>query len=151
MASRIMVEGPLIKEKSSFIFSARRSYVDLFLKAANEDNLVHFYDVNAKVNWKTNNKNRFFAAFYTGRDVFNFDDNFGFAWGNKTATFRWNHLFNERLFSNTSIIASNFDYKLSRDTSLASAGCYPEPGNYTPCTLSTTLTSERLTLHARWT
>lgn len=112
MASRIAVEGPLVKEKSSFIVSARRSYVDLILKAANENNLVHFYDVNAKINWKSNNRNRFFAAFYTGRDVFNFDDSFGFEWGNMTGTFRWNHLFNERLFSNTSIILSNFDYKL---------------------------------------
>jgi len=112
MASRIMVEGPLTKEKSSFIISARRSYVDLFLRAANQDNLVHFYDINAKVNWKTNNKNRFFAAFYAGRDVFKFADDFSFAWGNKTGTFRWNHLFNDRLFSNTSVIVSNFDYKL---------------------------------------
>jgi hypothetical protein len=115
MASRIMIEGPIVKEKSSFIFSARRSYIDLFLRAANEDNLVHFYDVNAKVNWKTNNKNRFFAAFYAGRDVFKFSDTFGFAWGNMTGTFRWNHLFNDRLFSNTSIILSNFDYKLELD------------------------------------
>ena len=112
MASRLMVEGPIQKEKSSFIISARRSYVDVFLRAANEDNLVHFYDVNAKFNWKTNNKNRFFVAFYAGRDVFKFSDEFGFAWGNKTGTFRWNHLFNERLFSNTSVIVSNFDYKL---------------------------------------
>ena len=112
MASRIAVEGPIVKEKSSFIVSARRSYVDLILKAANEDNLVHFYDVNAKLNWKSNNRNRFFAAFYTGRDVFNFGDNFGFQWGNMTGTFRWNHLFSERLFSNTSIILSNFDYNL---------------------------------------
>jgi len=112
LASRIAVEGPIVKEKSSFIVSARRSYVDFILKAANQDNLVHFYDVNAKVNWKSNNNNRFFVAFYTGRDVFNFDDNFGFEWGNMTGTFRWNHLFNERLFSNTSIILSNFDYKL---------------------------------------
>ena len=112
LASRVAVEGPIVKDKSSFIVSARRSYVDLFLKAASQDNLVHFYDVNAKVNWKANNNNRFFAAFYTGRDVFNFDDNFGFEWGNMTGTFRWNHLFNERLFSNTSIILSNFDYKL---------------------------------------
>ena len=112
MASRVMVEGPLTKEKSSFIISARRSYIDLFLKAANQDNLVHFYDINAKVNWKTNNKNRFFAAFYAGRDVFKFADDFSFAWGNKTGTFRWNHLFNDRLFSNTSLIVSNFDYKL---------------------------------------
>jgi hypothetical protein len=112
LASRIMVEGPIVKEKASFIVSARRSYVDVFLRAANETNLVHFYDVNAKVNWKHNNRNRFFAAFYTGRDVFNFDDEFGFGWGNMTGTFRWNHLFSERLFMNTSVIASNFDYKL---------------------------------------
>lgn len=112
LASRVAVEGPIAKEKSSFIVSARRSYVDYILKAAKEDNLVHFYDVNAKVNWKSNNSNRFFVAFYTGRDVFNFDDNFGFEWGNITGTFRWNHLFNERLFSNTSLILSNFDYKL---------------------------------------
>jgi hypothetical protein len=112
MASRIMVEGPIVKEKSSFIVSARRSYVDLFLRAADQDNLVHFYDINAKVNWKSNNKNRFFVAFYAGRDVFNFSDEFGFAWGNRTGTFRWNHLFNDRLFSNTSLIVSNFDYKL---------------------------------------
>ncbi|HYC84295.1 MAG TPA: TonB-dependent receptor [Chryseosolibacter sp.] len=112
LASRLTVEGPISPEKSSFIVSARRSYVDVFLKLANEDNLVHFYDVNAKANWKHNNNNRFFLAFYTGRDVFNFDDEFGFAWGNMTGTFRWNHLFNDRLFMNTSVIASNFDYKL---------------------------------------
>ncbi len=115
LASRVMLEGPIKKDKSSFIVSARRSYVDVFLRAAGEKNLVHFYDVNAKVNWKHNNNNRFFLAIYTGRDVFNFDDQFGFDWGNATGTFRWNHLFNERLFSNTSIIASNFSYKLEQD------------------------------------
>lgn len=112
MASRLMIEGPIKKDKSSFIISARRSYVDLFLKAANQDNLVSFYDINAKVNWKADNKNRFFAAFYSGRDVFKFADEFAFAWGNTTGTLRWNHLFNERLFSNATVIASNFDYKL---------------------------------------
>lgn len=112
MASRVAIQGPIMKEKSSFIVSARRSYVDLFLRAANEDNLVHFYDINAKVNLRHNNRNRFFLAFYAGRDVFDFGGRFGFAWGNKTGTFRWNHLFNERLFLNTSVIASNFDYKL---------------------------------------
>ena len=112
MASRIMLEGPIKKEKSSFIVSARRSYADLFLRAANEDNLVYFFDVNAKVNWRHNNNNRFFAAVYAGRDDFSFSDDFGFSWGNATATFRWNHLFNDRLFSNTSLIASNFDYAL---------------------------------------
>ncbi|HEX8039582.1 MAG TPA: TonB-dependent receptor, partial [Chryseosolibacter sp.] len=112
MASRLAIEGPIVSDKSSFIVSARRSYVDFILKAAQEKNLVHFYDVNAKVNWKSNNRNRFFVAFYTGRDVFNFDDKFGFEWGNMTGTFRWNHLFSDRLFSNTSLIASNFDYSL---------------------------------------
>jgi hypothetical protein len=112
LASKVMVEGPLRKEKSSFIVSARRSYLDMFLKAAGETNLVHFYDINAKVNWRHSNKNRFFLALYSGRDVFSFDNIFGFDWGNTTATFRWNHLFNDRLFSNTSLIASNFDYGL---------------------------------------
>lgn len=112
LASRVALEGPIVKDKSSFIVSARRSYVDLFLRAADENNLVHFYDVNAKVNLRHNNNNRFFLAFYTGRDVFKFGDAFGFAWGNMTGTFRWNHLFNERLFLNTSVIASNFDYEL---------------------------------------
>jgi hypothetical protein len=112
LASRIAIEGPLRKEKSSFIVSARRSYVDVFLKAADQDNLVYFYDVNAKINWRHNNKNRFFLALYGGRDVFSFSDDFGFQWGNLTSTFRWNHLFNDRLFSNVSVIASNFDYKL---------------------------------------
>lgn len=113
LATRVAVEGPIVKEKASFIVSARRSYVDLFLKAANNENSVYFYDVNAKVNWKTNNKNRFFLAFYAGRDAFKFNGgDFGFGWGNQTGTFRWNHLFNDRLFSNTSIILSKFDYKL---------------------------------------
>lgn len=112
LASSISLEGPIKQNESSYILSARRSYVDLFLKAADNDNLVYFYDVNAKVNWRANNNNRFFLALYAGRDDFSFGDSFGFDWGNRTATFRWNHLFNDRLFSNTSIIASNFDYGL---------------------------------------
>lgn len=115
MAARFMVEGPIRKDKSSFIVSGRRSYVDLFLRAASQDNLVHFYDINAKVNWRQNNNNRFFVSIYSGRDVFSFSDIFSFDWGNTTATFRWNHLFSDRLFSNTSIIASNFDYALELD------------------------------------
>ncbi len=117
LASSLMLEGPIKKDESSFIVSARRSYVDLFLKAANEDNLVYFYDVNAKVNWRANNKNRFFLALYAGRDDFKFGDEFGFDWGNRTATFRWNHLFSDKLFSNTSLIASRFDYGLASTSS----------------------------------
>ncbi len=115
LASNLMLEGPIKKDKSSFIVSARRSYIDLFLRLANQKNLVYFYDINAKVNWRANNKNRFFLSVYGGRDDFNFDGNFGFDWGNKTATFRWNHLFNDKLFSNTSLIASNFNYGLGSD------------------------------------
>lgn len=111
LASRVMVEGPLRKDKSSFIVSARRSYVDAFLKMGGSDLSVYFYDVNAKVNWKNGNKNRYYLAFYSGRDKFSGPD-FGFGWGNNTGTFRWNHLFNDKLFSNTSVIVSNFDYKL---------------------------------------
>lgn len=115
LASRIMLEGPIVKDKASYIVSARRSYQELFAPIFNQNgqnNIVYFYDVNAKVNWKYKNNNRFFAAFYSGRDQFRFDNTFGFGWGNTTGTFRWNHLFSDRLFSNTTLIASSFDYKL---------------------------------------
>ena len=112
LASSISIEGPIKKDESSYLLSVRRSYVDLFLRAANNDNLVYFYDINAKVNWRANNKNRFFLSVYSGRDDFSFGEDFGFDWGNKTATFRWNHLFSDKLFSNTSLIASSFDYGL---------------------------------------
>ena len=112
LASRLAIEGPILKDKSSFIISARRSYVDPFLKAAKQDNTVYFYDVNAKVSWKFNNKNRVFAAFYAGRDQFSLGNDVGFDWGNKTGTLRWNHLFSDRLFSNTTILVNSFDYKL---------------------------------------
>jgi len=112
LASSLMLEGPIKQNESSFIISARRSYVDAFLRAADQDNLVFFYDVNAKINWRASNKDRFFLALYAGRDDFDFGDTFGFDWGNRTATFRWNHLFNDKLFSNTTLIANSFDYGL---------------------------------------
>ena len=112
LASSIMLEGPIKKDESSFIVSARRSYVDAFLRATDQDNLVYFYDINAKVNWKISNKDRIFLALYTGRDDFDFGFDFGFDWGNRTATLRWNHLFNDRLFSNTTLVANRFDYGL---------------------------------------
>ncbi|MEP2667411.1 MAG: TonB-dependent receptor [Cyclobacteriaceae bacterium] len=118
LASRLMIEGPVKRDKSSFIISGRRSYVDALLKAADQKNTVYFYDLNAKYNWKPNNKNRFYAAFYNGRDEFKFDKNFGFGWGNATSTLRLNHLFSDRLFSNTTLIGSNFDYKLESNDPL---------------------------------
>lgn len=116
LASKVMLEGPIRKDKSSFLLSARRSYADMFLKLSSDEalreNQVYFYDINAKVSWKPSNKDRFFVAAYAGRDAFNFSELFGFDWGNKTGTFRWNHLYSEKLFSNTTFIASRFDYQL---------------------------------------
>jgi outer membrane cobalamin receptor len=116
LASRLAIEGPIRKDKSSFILSGRTSNLGVYLKAADTDNGVNFHDLNLKVNWRSSNKNRFFISAYSGRDKLSFDKGTaGFGWGNSTATFRWNHLFNERLFSNTSLIASNFDYSLELD------------------------------------
>ncbi|MEZ5041164.1 MAG: TonB-dependent receptor [Saprospiraceae bacterium] len=114
MAARLSLEGPIQKEKASFIVSGRRSYADLIMKQIDDldGTTVSFYDMNAKVNWKPNNKNRFFISAYDGRDNWNFNDDFKMGWGNTTATFRWNHLFSEKLFSNTTLIYSDFDYRL---------------------------------------
>ncbi len=112
LSSRVLLEGPIKKDESSFIFSARRSYIDVLTAGATDGNKVYFYDLNGKINWRKNNNNRFFVAGYFGRDVQKFGDDGSFGWGNGTATFRWNHLFNDRLFSNTSLIYSNFDYNL---------------------------------------
>lgn len=119
LASRLMIEAPIQKDKSSFLLAGRRSYADLFLKLSSDENLrddrVYFYDLNAKANFRANNNNRFFISVYNGRDVLGFGDDFGFDWGNRTVSVRWNHLYNKRLFSNTSLIGSIFDYGLSSD------------------------------------
>ena len=112
LASKLMIEGPIKKDVGSFLVSARRSYADLFLKLANNDNRVYFYDVNAKVNWNLGPKDKIYLAGYFGRDAFGFGDTFTFDWGNATGTLRWNHLFSNKLFSNTTFIVSQFDYGL---------------------------------------
>lgn len=116
IAAKAMLEGPIQKDKSSFLVSARRSYIEAFMPLAPDpaarDNKVYFYDFNAKVNFKPTNKDRVFVAGYFGRDVFRFGSDFSFSWGNQTATVRWNHLYSDRLFSNTTAVFSNFDYKL---------------------------------------
>lgn len=114
--SRLSIEGPIKKDKSSFIVAARRSYVDVlakpFLKGDLKDAIFNFYDLTAKVNYTINAKNRIFLSAYSGRDVFG-APGFKFNWGNTTTTFRWNHVFGEKLFLNTSLIYSNYDYLLS--------------------------------------
>ncbi len=115
--SRLAVEGPIQKEKSSFIIAGRRSYADVLAKPFTDvlDNgaQLYFYDLTVKTNFNINEKNRVFASGYFGRDKFLFDANQGFDWGNKTATIRWNHLFNDRLFSNFTTFFSNYDYSLA--------------------------------------
>lgn len=116
MASKAYLEGPIKKNKHSFLISGRRSYADLFLPLSpNEsvrENKVYFYDINAKAHFDINKNNRLFVSGYYGRDVFKFNDIFKMDWGNITGTLRWNHIFNENLFSNTTLIFSNFDYGL---------------------------------------
>jgi len=116
IASRVNVEGPIVKDKGSFTVSARRTYADLFLKLSKDStlnkNTLYFYDINAKANYKLNDKNRLYLSLYTGRDNLGFGGTFGIDYGNATGTLRWNHIFNNRLFSNTSLIYSDYSYKI---------------------------------------
>lgn len=115
ISSRLSVEGPIQKEKSSFIVSGRRTYADLFLKTSNDykDNKLYFYDLNLKANYQINENNRLYLSGYFGRDVLGLGNTFSTDWGNTTATLRWNSIINSKLFSNTSFIYSNYDYKIS--------------------------------------
>jgi hypothetical protein len=120
IASRLTFQGPIVKDKSSFIVSARRTYVlDLaqpFLKGgAFEGTNYYFYDINAKANYRFSDKNRLFFSTYFGRDVLQFRSNaqdffFDLPYGNATATLRWNHLFNDKLFMNISAIYNDYDF-----------------------------------------
>ncbi|MGB5600581.1 MAG: TonB-dependent receptor, partial [Thiothrix litoralis] len=112
ISSRLTLEGPIIKDKMSFIVSGRRSYADLVGKAAgflSNDMTLYFYDLNAKLNYTVNDKNRIYLSGYFGKDDFGFG-NMGMSWGNSTGTVRWNHLFSSKLFSNTTAVYSNYDY-----------------------------------------
>lgn len=125
ISSRLTLEGPIQKDKSSFIVSGRRTYVDLITRQVNKSNEgkadyvkipdYYFYDLNTKVNFTLTEKDRLYLSGYFGRDVFNFKDqtfNFRFDWGNATGTARWNHVFGPRLFSNTTFTFSDYRYKI---------------------------------------
>ena len=116
ISSKLNVEGPIQKDKSSFLVTGRRTYADAFLKLSSDSsisqNKLYFYDFNAKVNYKLSSKDRLFLSGYFGRDKLGFGDAFGIDWGNKTGTARWNHVWNDQLFSNTSLIYSNYDYQI---------------------------------------
>ncbi|WP_040396961.1 TonB-dependent receptor [Cesiribacter andamanensis] len=119
IASRLTVEGPIVPDRSSFIVSGRRTYADMFLRLSPNENVnnntLYFYDLNAKANYILNDNNRFYLSGYFGRDVLGLEDIFSLDWGNATATARWNHLFSENLFLNTSLIYSNFSYGFEGD------------------------------------
>ncbi|MDX2283261.1 MAG: TonB-dependent receptor [Bacteroidia bacterium] len=116
ISSRLMVEGPIVEDQGSFMVSGRRTYADLFLKLSPDTNLsnskLYFYDLNAKANYSLGEKDRIYLSGYFGRDVLGFRDQFGIDWGNTTATLRWNHLFHDRLFLNSTLIYSDYDYRI---------------------------------------
>ncbi len=121
ISSRISVQGPLVKENASFIVSARRTYVDVLAKpfikksSAFYGSGYYFYDLNAKINYKFSDKNRLYLSGYFGRDVFSFKNSersfsAHIPWGNSTGTVRWNHVFNSRLFANTSLVMNDYKF-----------------------------------------
>ena len=125
IASRLTIQGPIVKDKSSFIVSGRRTYIDAlitpFLNGTDfEGNGYYFYDLNTKVNYTFDDKNRIFASGYFGQDVFNYSApdgslNVSVPWGNATGTVRWNHLFNNKLFMNVSAIYNSFNFSVQSD------------------------------------
>jgi len=115
ISSRLNIEGPIVKDKGSFLITGRRTYVDMFLKLSSKENLrsssLFFYDLNTKINYKVSEKDRIYLSGYFGRDKLGVAS-FGLTWGNVTGTARWNRIINSKLFSNTSFIASNYIYQI---------------------------------------
>jgi hypothetical protein len=119
ISSRLTVEGPIVDEKASFSISGRRTYADLFLKLSSDSLInqsrLYFYDLNAKVNYQISENDRIYLSGYFGSDVLGMGNLIGIDWGNATGTLRWNHLFSEKMFSNTSLIYSMYDYSVNMD------------------------------------
>ncbi|MCI2227768.1 TonB-dependent receptor [Polaribacter sp. MSW13] len=115
VSSRLLAEGPIEKEKSSFLIGGRASYAHLFLPLFDNDNKAYFYDLNSKINYRFNDRNNLFLSTYFGKDVFGISDNFVNTYGNTVANLRWNHLFSDKLFSNLSLIYSDYFYGLTLD------------------------------------
>ena len=117
ISSRILAEGPLVKDKGSFLIGGRSSYAHLFLKLSEEqkNNTAYFYDLNTKLSYKLDSNNSLYLSGYFGRDVFSLNKSFTNIYGNATVNLRWNHLFSEKLFSNLSLIYSDYYYGLDLD------------------------------------
>ncbi|MDG1729596.1 MAG: TonB-dependent receptor [Algibacter sp.] len=112
VSSRLLLEGPLKKNKGSFLLGGRSSYAHLFLPLFDLNNIAYFYDLNTKLSYKLNDRNSIYLSGYFGRDVFRIEDTFENTYGNSVLNFRWNHLFSDKLFSNLSLIYSDYDYDL---------------------------------------
>lgn len=112
VSSRLLAEGPIKKEKGSFLVGARSSYAHVFLPLFDIDNVAYFYDLNTKLSYKLNENNNIYLSGYFGRDVFRIADSFDNTYGNTIVNFRWNHLFSDKLFSNMSLIYSDYYYGL---------------------------------------
>lgn len=112
VSSRLLIEGPLEKDKGSFLLGGRSSYAHLFLPLFDINNIAYFYDLNTKLSYKLNDNNNIYLSGYFGRDVFRIEDTFENTYGNSVLNFRWNHLFSDKLFSNLSLIYSDYDYDL---------------------------------------
>ena len=117
ISSRLLLEGPLVKDKGSFLIGGRSSYAHLFLKLSEDqkDNSAYFYDLNTKMSYKLNPNNNLFLSGYFGRDVFSLNKSFTNIYGNSILNLRWNHLFSDKLFSNLSLIYSDYYYGLDLD------------------------------------
>ena len=117
ISSRILAEGPLVKDKGSFLIGGRSSYAHLFLKLSEKqkNNAAYFYDLNTKLSYKLNPNNNLYLSGYFGRDVFSLNKSFTNIYGNSTLNLRWNHLFSDKLFSNLSLIYSDYYYGLDLD------------------------------------
>ena len=115
ISSRLLAEGPIVKDKGSFLIAGRGSYAHLFLKLTDNKNSAYFYDLNTKLNYKLNENNNLYLSGYFGRDIFNLNESFRNTYGNSTLNMRWNHLFSDKLFSNLSLIYSNYFYGLELD------------------------------------
>jgi len=121
IASRLSIEGPLFKNKGSFMIAARRTYADVFLRllprhgadSTASKSTLYFYDLNMKANYQISDKDRLYFSCYLGRDNFNLGGTVGLNWGNVTATTRWNHIISDKIFSNTVLIFNRYSYKFN--------------------------------------
>ena len=113
LSSRLLAEGPIVKDRSSFLIAGRASYAHLFLKLTDNNSAAYFYDINMKLNYTLNDQNQLYLSGYFGRDVFKLKELFDNSYGNTMFNLRWNHMYGPKLFSNTSLIYSDYYYGLT--------------------------------------